>query len=131
MIITKLKNIVIQIFILNGNISCEPKSDYLLLIEDDVLSKLPSEDFFLFSSKLIPQVVTACLRKRLLTKMIITCLYKIKDYQLMKLPKLFAQLVCNAYQKQKTAIDNEENFTSVSLQTTEFELAQSLAADCD
>ncbi|KRY92137.1 hypothetical protein T4D_16807 [Trichinella pseudospiralis] len=46
MIITKLKNIVIQIFILNGDISCEPKSDYLLLIEDDVLSKLPSEDFF-------------------------------------------------------------------------------------
>ncbi|KRY32844.1 hypothetical protein T01_3770 [Trichinella spiralis] len=44
---------LLVIFISNGDVSCELKSDYLLLIEDDVSSKLPAEAFFPFSPKLM------------------------------------------------------------------------------
>ncbi|KRX20041.1 hypothetical protein T07_14500 [Trichinella nelsoni] len=42
-----------RIFISNGDVFCELKSDYLLLIENGVSSKLPAEAFFPFSPMLM------------------------------------------------------------------------------
>ncbi|KRZ61973.1 hypothetical protein T02_14019 [Trichinella nativa] len=44
---------LLVIFISNGDVSFELKSDYLLLIEDGVSSKLPAEAFYPFSPKLM------------------------------------------------------------------------------